>query len=176
MALQMAVSFGILSRMRAFLKPVCVFVLCLLLIALLGCGEKAAEAYDTNAAPAAVEAAAIPSATARAVPITMAPTFTPSPAPTASPTPTPEPTLTPLPTPTPTPTSVPMGRRDFESEVREVLFPLWVGEPEPTPTAEPLATPDPRTEAIGKIGGMTFANVPIYEKPSETSAVLGRQS
>ena len=176
MALQMAVSFGILSRMRAFLKPVCVFLLCLLLIALLGCGEKAAEAYDTNAAPVAVEAAAVPSATARAVPITMAPTFTPSPTPTASPTSTPEPTLTPLPTPTPTPTSVPMERRDFESEVREVLFPLWVGEPEPTPTVAPLATPDPRTEAIGKIGGMTFANVPIYERPSENSAVLGRES
>ena len=162
--------------MRAFLKSICVFALGLLLIALLGCGEKAAEAYDTNAAPAAVEAAGAPAATVRAVPITMAPTFTPSPTPTASPTPTPEPTLTPLPTPTPTPTSLPMGRRDFESEVREVLFPLWVGEPEPTPTAEPQATPDPRVEALGKIGGMNFANVPIYETSSETSAVLGRES
>ena len=46
MALQKGVSFGILSRMRAFLKPVCILLLCLLLIALLGCAEKAAEAYD----------------------------------------------------------------------------------------------------------------------------------
>ena len=175
MALQNAVFFGILSAMRDFLKPVCVLLLCLLLMALPGCGEKAAEAYETGA-PTAVEAAGAPTSTVRMVPITMAPTFTPSPTPTASPPPSPEPTLTPLPTPTPTPTSLPMERRDFETEVWEVLLPLWEGEPEPTPTAEPMASPDPRAEAIGKIGGMTFANVAVYERPSDTAAVLGRES
>ena len=174
MALQTDGSFGILSAMRVFLKPVCVLLLCLLLVALLGCGEKAAAAYDTKASD--LEATPVPTPEVRAVPITMAPTFTPSPTPTTSPTPTPEPTLTPLPTPTPTPTSIPMARRDFEREVREVLFPLWMGVAEPTPTVEPEATPDPRTEAIGTIGGMTFANVAVYERPSETSNVLGRES
>ena len=69
-----------------------------------------------------------------------------------------------------------MNRRDFESEVREVLFPLWAGEPEPTPTVEPLATADPRAEAMGKLAAMVFANVAVYEKPSETADVLGRES
>ena len=175
MALQNAVPFGILSRMRDFWKLFCIAFLCLLLTALPGCGEKEAEAYERAETPA-VEAAAPAVATQQPVAITMAPTFTPSPVPTASPTPTPEPTYTPLPTPSPTPTTVPMGRRDFESEVRQVLFPLWAGEPEPTPTVEPLATPDPRNEAIGSIAGMVFANVGVYEKPNEAADVSGRES
>ena len=150
--------------------------MCLMLVALPGCGEKAAEAYDGQAVYSVSEATHVPVATALTVPITMAPTFTPAPTPTASPSPTPEPTLTPLPTPTPTPTSVPMGRRDFEGEVREALFPLWAGEPEPTPTAELNATPDPRAQAMGKIGAMVFANVAVYEKANESADVLGRES
>ena len=106
----------------------------------------------------------------------MAPTFTPAPTPTATPEPTPTPTATPEPTPTPTPTSMPMARRDYEGEVREQLFPLWLGEAEPTPTVEPKATPDPRVENIGKLGAMAFANVAIYDKPKETADVLGRES
>ena len=175
MALQIIVPFGILSRMRYFWKPFCITLLCLLLIVLPGCGEQAAEAYEKNDNEPA-EAAAQAVVTRQPVAVTMAPTFTPSPTPTASPTPTPEPTYTPQPTPSPTPTTVPMGRRDFESEVRQVLFPLWAGEPEPTPTAEPLCTPDPRAEAMGSIAGMVFANVAVYEKPSETADVLGRES
>ena len=175
MALQIVVPFGILSRMRYFWKPFCITLLCLLLIVLPGCGEQAAEAYEKNDNEPA-EAAAQAVVTRQPVAVTMAPTFTPSPTPTASPTPTPEPTYTPQPTPSPTPTTVPMGRRDFESEVRQVLFPLWAGEPEPTPTAEPLCTPDPRAEAMGSIAGMVFANVAVYEKPSETADVLGRES
>ncbi len=174
MALQIVVSFGILSRMRDFWKPICILFLCLLLTALPGCREKAAEAYEKAEAAAAEAAQA--AGTRQPVAITMAPTFTPSPTPTASPTPTPEPTDTPLPTPSPTPTTIPMGRRDFESEVRQVLFPLWAGEPEPTPTVEPLATPDPRNEAIGNIAGMVFANVAVYKRPNETADVLGRES
>ena len=175
MALQIVVPFGILSRMRYFRKPFCITLLCLLLIVLPGCGEQAAEAYEKNDNEPA-EAAAQAVVTRQPVAVTMAPTFTPSPTPTASPTPTPEPTYTPQPTPSPTPTTVPMGRRDFESEVRQVLFPLWAGEPEPTPTAEPLCTPDPRAEAMGSIAGMVFANVAVYEKPSEIADVLGRES
>ena len=175
MALQIVVPFGILSRMRYFWKPFCITLLCLLLIVLPGCGEQAAEAYEKNDNEPA-EAAAQAVVTRQPVAITMAPTFTPSPTPTASPTPTPEPTDTPLPTPSPTPTTIPMGRRDFESEVRQVLFPLWAGEPEPTPTVEPLATPDPRNEAIGSIAGMVFANVAVYKRPNETADVLGRES
>ncbi len=175
MALQIGVSFGILSRMRYFWKLFCITLLCLLLTALPGCGEQAAEAYEKNESSPA-EAAAQAVVTRQPVAVTMAPTFTPSPTPTASPTPTPEPTYTPQPTPSPTPTTVPMGRRDFESEVRQVLFPLWAGEPEPTPTVEPLCTPDPRAEAMGSIAGMVFANVAVYEKPSETADVLGRES
>jgi len=175
MALQIVVPFGILSRMRYFWKPFCITLLCLLLIVLPGCGEQAAEAFEKNESSPA-EAAAQAVVTRQPVAVTMAPTFTPSPTPTASPTPTPEPTYTPQPTPSPTPTTVPMGRRDFESEVRQVLFPLWAGEPEPTPTAEPLCTPDPRAEAMGSIAGMVFANVAVYEKPSETADVLGRES
>ena len=174
MALQEAVPFGILSRMRVFWKPVCILLLCLLPVALAGCGQKAAEAYDESPIVQAVEPQA-PMAQ-QAVTITMAPTFTPSPTPTASPEPTPEPTFTPLPTPSPTPTSVPMGRRDFESEVRDKLFPLWVSDPEPTPTVEPLATPDPRVNAMGSIAGMVFANVAVYEKPNENADILGRES
>ena len=175
MALQIGVSFGILSRMRYFWKLFCITLLCLLLTALPGCGEQAAEAYEKNESSPA-EAAAQAVVTRQPVAVTMAPTFTPSPTPTASPTPTPEPTYTPQPTPSPTPTTVPMGRRDFESEVRQVLFPLWAGEPEPTPTAEPLATPDPRVEAMGSIAGMVFANVAVYEKPNENADILGRES
>ena len=174
MALQNVVPFGILSRMRAFWKLSCTLFLCLLLAALSGCGEKAAEAYEKTEASAAEAAQA--AGTRQPVAITMAPTFTPSPTPTASPTPSPEPTYTPQPTPSPTPTTVPMGRRDFEAEVRQVLFPLWAGEPEPTPTAEPLATPDPRVEAMGSIAGMVFANVAVYEKPNENADILGRES
>jgi cell wall-associated NlpC family hydrolase len=69
-----------------------------------------------------------------------------------------------------------MARRDYEGEVREQLFPLWLGEAEPTPTVEPKATPDPRVENIGKLGAMAFANVAIYDKPKETANVLGRES
>ena len=174
MALQNVVPFGILSRMRGFWKLSCTLFLCLLLAALSGCGEKAAEAYEKTEASAAEAAQA--AGTRQPVAITMAPTFTPSPTPTASPTPSPEPTYTPQPTPSPTPTTVPMGRRDFEAEVRQVLFPLWAGEPEPTPTAEPLATPDPRVEAMGSIAGMVFANVAVYEKPNENADILGRES
>ena len=174
MALQNVVPFGILSRMRAFWKLSCTLFLCLLLAALSGCGEKAAEAYEKTEASAAEAAQA--AGTRQPVAITMAPTFTPSPTPTTSPTPSPEPTYTPQPTPSPTPTTVPMGRRDFEAEVRQVLFPLWAGEPEPTPTAEPLATPDPRVEAMGSIAGMVFANVAVYEKPNENADILGRES
>ena len=163
--------------MRAFLKPTCILLACLMLFALPGCRKQAAEAYGSveTAAPLA-EATAVPEVTAVAVPITMAPTFTPSPVPTATPTPTPEPTATPRPTPSPTPTSMPMERRDFESEVREVLFPLWAGEPEPTPTVEPMGTPDVRAEAMGKLAAMVFANVAILDKPSETANVIGRES
>ena len=75
MALQIVVSFGILSRMRAFVKPVCILLLCLLLIAFLGCEEKAAEAYENTVAQAAVDAASLPTSTVRMVPITMAPTW-----------------------------------------------------------------------------------------------------
>ena len=175
MALQNVVPFGILSRMRYFWKPFCITLLCLLLAALPGCGEQAAEAYEKNDNEPA-EAAAQAVVTRQPVAVTMAPTFTPSPTPTASPTPSPEPTYTPQPTPSPTPTTVPMGRRDFEAEVRQVLFPLWAGEPEPTPTAEPLATPDPRVEAMGSIAGMVFANVAVYEKPNENADILGRES
>ena len=160
--------------MRDFWRPICILCLCLLLAALPGCAQEEAKAYEK--AEQAMEAPTAAPATQQPVAVTMAPTFTPSPTPTASPTPTPEPTYTPRPTPSPTPTSVPMGRRDFESEVRQVLFPLWAGEPEPTPTAEPLATPDPRAEALGSIAGMVFANVAVYEKPSETADVLGRES
>ena len=39
-----------------------------------------------------------------------------------------------------------------------------------------MATPDPRVEAMGSIAGMVFANVAVYEKPSETAEVLGRES
>ena len=152
----------------------CILFLCLLLAALPGCGREAAEAYEKK--QIGQGAATQAPATLQSVSITMAPTFTPSPTPTASPTPTPEPTYTPLPTPSPTPTSVPMDRRDFESEVRQALFPLWVGEPEPTPTVEPLGTPDPRAETMGQIAGMVFANVAVYEKPNENSDVLGRES
>ncbi len=176
MALQNGVSFGILSFMRAFLKYVCTLSLCLLLIALPGCKEKTVDAYENGATTGAGENAGVPVATVRMVPITMAPTFTPSPTPTASPTPTPEPTLTPLPTPTPTPTSIPMGRRDFEAEVREVLFPLLSEEPEPAAAEEPLFTPDPEAQAVGHIAAMVFANVPVREKPSDTAKVLGRES
>ena len=90
MALQNVVPFGILSRMRAFWKLSCTLFLCLLLAALSGCGEKAAEAYEKNEASAAEAAQA--AGTRQPVAITMAPTFTPSPTPTASPTPSPEPT------------------------------------------------------------------------------------
>ena len=160
--------------MKVFSKPICILLACLTLLALPGCRQQKAEAYEkVDPTPVITEP---PAATAFAVPITMAPTFTPSPTPTATPTPTPEPTYTPLPTATPTPTSVPMGRRDFEEEVRDKLFPLWAGEPEPTPTVEPLATADPRAEAMGGLAAMVFANVAIYEKPNETATVLGRES
>ena len=166
--------------MRTFWKPICIFALCLLLIALPGCRQQA-EAYEAAATlppPTATEVPATPepTITVEAVPVTMAPTFTPAPAPTATPEPTPTPTATPEPTPTPTPTSVPKARRDYEGEVREHLFPLWLGEAEPTPTVEPKATPDPRVENIGKLGAMAFANVAIYDKPKETADVLGRES
>ncbi len=166
--------------MRAFWKPICIFALCLLLIALPGCHQQA-EAYEAAATlppPTATEVPATPepTITVQAVPVTMAPTFTPTPTPAATPEPTPTPTATPEPTPTPTPTSMPMARRDYEGEVREQLFPLWLGEAEPTPTVEPKATPDPRVENIGKLGAMAFANVAIYDKPKETANVLGRES
>ena len=172
MSLQNVVSFGILSRMKAFLKPICILSLCLLVIALPGCQQQSVEAYDQTEPPSATsEIAVTPAATTFVMlPITAAPTFTPSPTPTATPTPTPEPT------PSPTPTSVPMDRRDFDAEVREALFPLWLGEPEPTPTVDPWATPDPRVANIGKLGAMVFANVAIYEKPNEAATVLGRES
>ena len=179
MSLQRGGLFGILSNMRTFSKKLLALALCLLLLPLPGCQDRSAEAFDTStAAPLEISAAPeTPAPTAvPAVPITIPPSPTPSPTPTASPTPTPEPTATPEPTPTPTPTSVPMDRRDFESEVREVLFPLWAGEPEPTPTVEPLATADPRAEAMGKLAAMVFANVAVYEKPNETAKVLGRES
>lgn len=159
--------------MRAFSRTICILLALLMLAALPGCGKQTAQAYE----PAeVVQATATPEPTAYAVPITMAPTFTPSPTPTASPTPTPEPTNTPRPTPSPTPTSLPMDRRDFEGEVREVLFPLWASEPEPTPTVEPLGTPDVRAEAMGRLAAMVFANVAVYDKPNETATVLGRES
>ncbi len=177
MALQIVVSFGILSRMRTFLKSGCLLLFCLLLIALPGCEEKKAKPNEMiEAELATAEAVETAAPVTQTVAITMAPTFTPSPTPTATPTPSPEPTLTPLPTPSPTPTSVPMERRDFEKEVREVLFPLWRGEPEHTPAAEPMTTADPRGEAVGSLAGMVFANVPIYERASESSEVLGRES
>ncbi len=175
MALQTAVSFGILSRMRKFSKYICTALTCLMLSSLPGCGKQAVEAYVKPEA-AQTQVPVTPSPTAYAVPITMAPTFTPSPTPTFTPEPTPEPTYTPRPTPSPTPTSVPMDRRDFEAEVREGPFPLWVQEPEPTPTVEPLATPDVRAEAMGGLAAMVFANVAILEKPNETAKVLGRES
>ena len=165
--------------MKIILKPLCILLLFLLLIVLPGCQQKNAQAYETvEKAPASDGDRADESqeTAVHVVSITLAPTFTPSPTPTAPPTSTPEPTMTPPPTPTPTPTTVPMDRRDFESEVRENLFPLWLGEPEPTPTVAPLATPDPRAEAMGKLGAMVFANVAVYEKPNEDSAVLGRES
>lgn len=169
--------FGILSRMRAFLRPICILMIGLMLAALPGCEKQEAEAYGSlTGTPVTTETAAVPEVTAVTVPITMAPTFTPSPVPTATPTPTPEPTATPRPTPSPTPTSLPMERRDFEGEVREVLFPLWAQEPEPTPTVEPMGTPDVRAEAMGKLAAMVFANVAILDKPSETANVLGRES
>ena len=156
--------------MKAVLKSVCILLLCLLLIALPGCRQKVAETCEKTEAAPITEAPKTPVPTATEAPATAAPTFTPTPTPTDAPTPTP------TPAPTPTPTTVPMARRDFEAEVREVLFPLWVGEPEPTPTVEPLATPDPRAKAIGKIGAMVFANVAVYEKPREDATVLGRES
>ena len=162
--------------MRDCSRPICIFLACLMLLAMPGCQRQEAQAYGPAATPEAAIATATPEPTAVTVPITMAPTFTPSPTPTASPTPTPEPTMTPRPTPSPTPTSVPMDRRDFETEVREALFPLWAGEPEPTPTVEPLATPDVRAEAMGGLAAMVFANVAILEKPNETANVLGRES
>ena len=176
MSLQRVVSFGILSLMRTFWKHIYILCLCLLLIVLPGCDQQTAEAYEaapTQPPVTQVPATPTPAPTAlavREVPVTLAPTATPTPTPTPSPTPTPEPT------PSPTPTSVPMGRRDFEDEVRQILFPLWLGEPEPTPTVEPLATPDPRAEAIGQLGAMVFANVPLYAKPNETADVLARES
>ena len=168
--------FGILSSMRDFSKKLLALLLCVILLPLPGCRDQAAEAFDVSQTSAAPAETLAPLPTIPAVAITMPPSPTPSPTPTASPTPTPEPTPTPVPTPTPTPTSVPMDRRDFESEVREVLFPLWAGEPEPTPTVEPLATPDSRAEAMGKLAAMVFANVAVYEKPNETAPVLGRES
>lgn len=166
--------------MRAFWKPICISILCLLLIALPGCRQQA-EAYEATATLPPVTATEVPATpeptiAVQAVPVTMAPTFTPTPTPTATPEPTPTPTATPEPTPTPTPTSVPMARRDFEGEVSKHLFPLWLGEAEPTPTVEPKATPDPRVENVGKLGAMVFANVAIYDKPKETADVLGRES
>ena len=174
MALQTAVSFGILSRMRTFSRSICIVLVVLMLLPLPGCGKQSVEAYEKTAA--ATDAPVTPGPTAYAVPITMAPTATPSPVPTATPEPTPEPTATPSPTPSPTPTSVPMARRDYEAEVREVLFPLWAQEPEPTPTVEPLATPDVRAEAMGSLAAMVFANVAVYDKPKDTANVLGRES
>ncbi len=181
MSLQVVVPFGILSHMKELWKLICSIFLCLLLIALPGCRQQATEAYpeaygplETTLPPTA--APDTPAPTVLTVPITMAPTFTPTPTPTATPVPTPTPTATPEPTPTPTPTSVPLDRRDFEGEVREILFPLWEGEPEPTPTVEPLATPDPRVETIGKLCAMVFANVAVYDRPNELANVLGRES
>ena len=166
--------------MRVFWKSICILSLCLLLIALPGCHQQveAYEAVATLPPPTATEVPSTPEPTiaVQAVPVTMAPTFTPIPTFTATPEPTSTPTPTLEPTPTPTPTSVPMYRRDFEDEVQRFLFPLWMGEPEPTPTVEPLATPDPRVEAIGKLGAMVFANVPIYAKPNESAEVLARES
>ena len=162
--------------MRAFWKPICILSLCLLLAALPGCDQQAAEAYEEAATAPTAQATAAPAPTAFVVPVTVPPTFTPTSEPTATPEPTPTPTPTPEPSPTPTPTTVPMARRDFEGEVREVLFPLWLGEPEPTPTVAPLSTPDVRAEAMGKLAAMVFANVPIYEKPNETADVLGYES
>ena len=146
----------------------------MLLVITPGCSDKAAETpVATETALAATEAPVTPAPAVHAVqPVTVPPTYTPSP----TPEPTPEPTLTPMPTPSPTPTSVPLGRRDFETEVREVLFPLWAGEPEPTPTKEPRATADPRAEAMGGLAAMVFANVAVYDKPKDTAEVLGRES
>ncbi len=159
--------------MRTFSKSICIVLSVLTLLTLPGCGKQAAEAYERTAA---TDAPVPPEPTAYVVPITMAPTATPSPVPTATPEPTPEPTPTPTPTPSPTPTSVPMDRRDYEEEVREVLLPLWAQEPEPTPTVEPLATPDVRANAMGGLAAMVFANVAVYDKPNETANVLGRES
>lgn len=163
--------------MRAFLKPVCILLAGLMLAALPGCQQQAAEAYGSVVTtPETVVAAAAPEVTAVAVPIAMAPTFTPSPVPTATPSPTPEPTATPKPTPSPTPTSLPMARRDFEGEVQTVLFPLWAETPEPTPTVAPMATADVRAAAMGSLAAMVFANVAVLDKPSETAHVIGRES
>ena len=167
MALQRAVPFGILSHMKVLWKNILIVSLFLLPAALSGCGQQVATAYEaTETSSPAAEVAVTSGPSVHFVPITMAPTFTPTPTPTA----------TPEPTPTPTPTTVPMDRRDFEGEVQQSLFPLWMGEAEPTPTVAPLATPDPRAEAIGKLCAMVFANVAVYEKPSETADVLGRES
>ena len=153
--------------MKVLWKCILVASLSLLPFALAGCRQQEATAYEaTQTPPPAAEVAVTSGPSVHYVPITVAPTFTPTPTPTASP----------EPTPTPTPTTVPMDRRDFEGEVQQSLFPLWMGEAEPTPTVAPLATPDPQAEAIGKLCAMVFANVAVYEKPSETADVLGRES
>ncbi len=165
--------------MRVFLRYSLVLLLCFAVLLLAGCRGATAATLDDTFPPQVTTQAPTeqPRATeAGPVSITMPPSPTPSPTPTPTPTPTAEPTLTPLPTATPTPTSIPMARRDFEGEVQGVLFPLWAGEPETAPTAEPLCTSDPRGENLGKLAAMVFANVAVYEKPSETAEVLGRES
>ena len=82
----------------------CAFVLCLLLLFLLGCSPSSpstAEAGSHSAAPLQTIAptAAAPMAVKVTFPPTAEPTATPTPVPTPSPTPTPTPTPTPAPTP-----------------------------------------------------------------------------
>ncbi|MBQ7278340.1 MAG: C40 family peptidase [Clostridia bacterium] len=148
---------------KAFSFLGAVFLLCLW-----GCTESTPEV-----ALAAVETAAPTAQATHAVVVLDVP---PTPVPTPTPEPTPEPTPTPVPTPTATPTSMPMDRRSFHEEVETVLFPLWLQEQTQTPTPAPYASPDPNAQNVGKLGAMTFASVPVYEKPRETAQVLGRES